>query len=150
MRYQQQTWSCGPAALRNALRTLGKNVSEAQVRKVCGTDQTGTDEVGLMAGARELGFVAVPNHTRDVHTAWAFVRSNVLDGRPCILCMDSWGHWVTVIGIVGERVILIDPARTTKNMQENGVHPLRCRDLQRRWKNPREEEPFYAIAIGRK
>lgn len=148
MRYQGETFSCGPAALSNAFRTLGLRVSEAQVRKASGCTESGTDELGLMAAAREFGFSAVPNHTRDVRGAWAFVRSNVLDGRPCLLCVDTWGHWVTVTGIVGERVIVIDPANTQKNMWENGIHPLRSRDLARRWRNPREDEPFYAIAIG--
>lgn len=125
-------------------------MSEARIRTSAGCTEQGTDELGLIHAAREFGFVAVPNHTRDIHSAWAFVRSNALDGRPSILCVDSWGHWSTVTGIIGERVILIDPARTQENRRENGCHPLRRQDLVRRWKCPREEEPFYAIAIGRK
>jgi ABC-type bacteriocin/lantibiotic exporter with double-glycine peptidase domain len=125
-------------------------VSEAEARKLSNCDETGADESGLMHAAREFGFSAVANHTRDIASAWAFVRSNAMDGRPSILCLDSWGHRVTVIGNAGERVILIDPARTQKNIAENGIHPLRRRDLARRWRHPREEEPFYAIAIGPK
>lgn len=151
MRYQSRPWSCGPAALVNAARALGRRVTEGRVRRLSGSTETvGTDEHGLMVAARELGFSAVPHHSRDAATSWAFVRSNVLDGRPCLLCVDTWGHWVTAVGIVGDRVILIDPANTVKNMAELGVHTMRRSALSRRWRHPREDEPFYAIAIGHK
>ena len=151
MRYQEVTWSCGAAALVNALRSLGARVPEGKVRRLAGTNgDTGTDEHGLITAARELGFSAVPSTSRDTASAWAFVRANVLDGRPCLLCIDSWGHWVTAVGITGDRVLIVDPSNTQKNVWENGVHPLRRSALSRRWRHPREDEPFYAIAIGPK
>lgn len=150
MRYQEHGWSCGAAALVNAARTLGKRVAEGRARSLSGTsEEGGTDEFGLISASRELGLTATPHHSSDSAAAWAFVRSNVLEGRPCMICVDSWGHWVTVIGIVGDRVVVIDPANTKKNMSENGVLSLLRKDLLPRWRCPKEEEPYYAIAVGR-
>lgn len=149
MRYQELSWSCGAAALRSAALVLGKKFSERTVRARAGTDEEGTDEKELIQAARDLGLTATPHHSADKSAAWAFVRANVLDGRPCVLCIDKWTHWVTVVGIVGDKVILVDPANTLKNMSENGVHVLSRPQLSRRWKCPRAQEPFYAIALGK-
>ncbi len=142
-------WSCGPASLVNACRALGKRVAEGRIRALAGTTQDGTDEHGLVRAARGVGLTATPGPTADQNAAWAFVRANVLDGRPTLLCIDSWGHWVTVIGLVGDRVIVIDPSNSKKNARENGVMSLSRTDLLKRWRHPRAEEPFYALAIGK-
>ncbi len=149
MRFQNLPWSCGPAALVNAFRALGSKIAELKVRRAAGcSEEHGADEFGLMAAARELGFSAVPNTSHDVASAWAFVRANVMDGRPCLLCIDSWGHWVTAVGTVGDRLLIADPSNGKRNMYENGVHPFRRQALARRWRHSRVDDPFYAIAIG--
>lgn len=149
VRYQEHPWSCGPSALVNAARALGKRISEKRVRSLAGCTEAGTDESGLIHAARGLGLTATPHHSADSATAWAFVRSNVLEGRPCLICVDSWGHWVTVVGIVGDRVIVADPANTKVNKAENGVELFTRPQLLKRWRCPNEAEPFYALAVGR-
>jgi len=149
MRSQLKSYSCGAAALVNAGRALGKKFSEGKVRKLAGTTEDGTDEVGLIAAARGLGLSATPNWTSDRNAAWSFVRANVLDGRPCLVCIDNWGHWATVIGIVGDRVLLMDPSNSKRNMDELGVHSMSRTELLKRWKHRTQEEPFYAIAVGK-
>lgn len=149
MRTQLRHWSCGAAALVNAVLALGRSTSEGRVRKLAGTTQEGTDEHGLMEAARALGLTATPTSSADSAAAWAFVRASLLDGRPCLLCIDGWGHWATAIGIVGERVIVVDPSNTVRNLKEGGVHVMTRTKLLRRWRNRSEDAPFYAIAIGR-
>lgn len=144
-----RTWSCGPAALVNAARAIGVRVAEGRLRALAGTTEDGTDEHELIAAARGIGLTATAHHSKDQAAAWAFIRANVMDGRPCLICIDQWSHWVTVVGIVGDRIILADPANTKKNQSENGIHPLSRPDLLRRWRCPKEEEPFYAIAVGK-
>lgn len=149
MRYQQRAWSCGPAALVNAARAIGVRISEGRARKLAGTTEDGTDETELIQAVRAVGLTATPHHSKDQPAAWAFVRSNVLEGRPCLICIDQWTHWVTVVGIVGDRVLVADPANTVKNKGENGILSLSRTDLDRRWRCPNEQEPFYAIAVGK-
>lgn len=149
MRYQGLEWSCGPASVVNACRTLGLRVSESRVRSLAGASAGGTDEQQLISAIRSLGLTASEYQGSDMAAAWAFVRSNLMDGKPQLLCIDQWKHWVCAIGMVGQSVIVFDPDRTVKNSRENGVVPMTRRILQRRWRCRNEQEPFYAIAVGR-
>lgn len=149
MRYQEHPWSCGPAALRCAGIVLGEKVSERTIRAKAGSDEDGTDELELIQAARDLGWTATPHHSADKAAAWAFVRASLLDGKPALLCLDQWNHWVCVIGIVGDKVLYFDPANTKKNMDECGITVTSRTSLSKRWRCPREQEPFYAIAIGK-
>jgi len=45
---QTEYWSCGPGAAEIVLNSLGRNVSERQLIQDIGTDQDGTDFVGLI------------------------------------------------------------------------------------------------------
>lgn len=145
-----RTWSCGPAAVVNAVQALGKRVTEGRVRSLAGTtEETGTDEDGLIVAVRGLGLTATAHHSSHSADAWSFIRANAMDGRPCLICVDSWGHWVTVIGTVGDRIVVFDPANTKKNAKENGISVLSRTQLLRRWRCPNEQEPLYAIAVGK-
>lgn len=116
---------------------------------MCGSGPDGTDEAQLIRAVRELGFKATPHEGSDGPAAWAFVRSNVAEGRPCLLCIDGWRHWAAVVGSMGNRVIAVDSARTTRNLAENGVHSLSRPGLIRRWRCRSERNAFYAIAVSR-
>lgn len=149
MRYQQRTWSCGAAALLNAARVLGIRVSERTVRRLSGMTDDGVDEFGIISAARELNMTTSPLETPDRLAAFSVVHSNVLAGRPTILCVDNNTHWVCVGAAAGERVLLIDSANTRRNVAENGIHSIIRRDLLRRWKC-RTNGMYYAIVVGRK
>ena len=150
MRSQQRSWSCGPAALVNICRALGRRVAEGRARVLAGTTKAGgTDELGLISAARSLGLTAAVHSSSDKAAAWAFIRSNVADGRPCLLCIDQWQHWVAAIGVVGDRVLIHDPANTKANVTESGLHPLSRPDVIRRLRHQGEQNAFYVIAIGK-
>lgn len=149
VRYQAEDWSCGPASIINGCRVLGVKASERSVRSLCGTTLNGTDDDQMIAGIRALGLTATPHHSSDAPAAWAFVRSNIMEGRPSLICIDQWRHWVSLIGIVGGLVILADPVDTKSNRSENGIHSLSRPRLVRRWRCRNEDEPFYAIAMGK-
>lgn len=103
----------------------------------------------MIPAIRELGLTATPHHSADAAAAWAFVRSNAMEGRPSLICVDQWRHWVSLIGVVGGFVIMADPINTKSNISENGIHLLSRPQLARRWRCRNEDEPFYAIAIGK-
>ena len=150
VRYQELEWSCGPSAIVNAARALGKRIAERRVRKLAGCKRDeGTDDWQMLDAIRALELVAEPLLTEDRTAAWALIRSSVLAGRPVVICIDNWQHWTTVIGVVGDRVLLVDPTFAKGNQQENGVHSLNKTELLRRWKH-RHLGQWYGIAIGRK
>lgn len=124
-------------------------MSESRVRRLAESGPDGTDEAHLIRAVREMGLKATPHGGSGGPAAWAFVRSNVSEGRPCLLCIDQWRHWVAVVGSLGGRVILADSARSIRNQAENGVHVLSRPGLIRRWRCRNERDAFYAIAVSK-
>lgn len=149
MRYQQKSYSCGPAALLNAIKIFEKKITESKIRKLSSCSEDGTDENGLITAIRQLNYTASTHWSADQTAAWSFIRANVMDGRPCLVCIDQWQHWVTIIGIIGDKVILIDPSNSKKNTSENGVFSLNRFKMIKRLKCSSETQPFYIIAIGK-
>lgn len=152
MRYQQLEWSCGPAAIVNAGRALGIRISERRARKLAGGwkgCRNGTDDWQMLDAIRQLELIAEPLLTEDKTAAWALIRSSVISGRPVIICIDNWHHWTTVVGVVGDRVLVVDPTFARSNQRENGVYSLTKSELLRRWKH-RHLGQWYGIAVGRK
>ena len=55
---QQDVKDCGPACLASISKYYGLRISISKIRELCGTDNSGTNILGLVRGARELGFIA--------------------------------------------------------------------------------------------
>lgn len=106
---QPNKYQCGPFALKYALVMLGVFASEKSLaRKAGSTWWYGTDEIGLEEAAefyncrfkyfrREIGLDAIK-----------VLIQHLKRGFPCILSVDNWGHWLTVINWQQGKFILID------------------------------------------
>lgn len=150
MRYQARPWSCGPAALVNAFRAIGLKYSESRLRSIAGSSQEhGTDEKQLIMTIRMIGMSVVEHSGSDKNAAWAFIRSSIMDGRPCLICIDRWQHWVSIIGMIGNRVIVCDSSNSARNISENGIRSLSRSQLLKSWACPGEDLPFYGMSIGK-
>lgn len=150
MRYQKRPYTCGPSAIVNAARALGIRVAERRVAKLAGSAKHHeTDDWQMLEAIRGIGLIAEPISAENRSAAWAFVKANVNSGRPTILAIDNWSHWVAVIGVCGDRVIIADGTNTSRNHQENGILSLGRLELLRRWMHKGNGE-HYGIAIGRK
>jgi len=153
MKYQRSSWSCGAAAVVNAIRVFGTKVSEYKVRGLAGTTKEGTDEVGIMNAVRALGFTAAPYTSDSSNNAFQWISGQLIHGSPVILCLDAWLHWAVAVGYLGDRVVVIDSSNFSINKKENGVHIFTKNQLMRRWKNSRKsvtEDRLYAIVVGKK
>lgn len=151
MRYQQLTFSCGPGAVVNALRALGVMIDERRVRSLAGTTTNGTDEFGIISAVRALGYTASDFSVKSRNHAWRWLHGALLQGSAVIISVDRWSHWVTCIGLLGDRVVLIDPAKVKSNMRENGVHVLSKDRLIARWRSSRKSKDncYQAICVSK-
>lgn len=145
MRYQQNDYSCGPAAIVNALKCFGRHYRERTVQKLCGTTQEGgTDEKSLLTGIRALNWrvteLKATSRPEAFQKLWT-----VLDDSAALLCVDNDSHWITAIGKIGRRIVIADPKNTVKNRKENGVHVVPAPELIRRWRNAGNE--YYGLVI---
>lgn len=149
MRYQEYSWSCGPCAIVNSCRVFGLKIPERKIRKFSKTSkELGTDEFGIINALKELNFNYIEYKTKSKKEAINWLTGAVTNSQPTILCVDSWTHWVVIVGKIGSRFILVDSTKTKSNIKENGIHFLSSRQLMRRWVS--KEKEMYAIATVKK
>lgn len=154
MQYQRSEFGCGPAAITNAAKAIGVVVRQSRVSKAGGTKVDGTGEEGILQAVRYIGLSCRPYESNDRNSAWEWLHGALIQGRPVLLCLDSWSHWACVIGLLGvEKVILIDSTRSIRNKRQNGVHVLSKSAIMLRWWNARRwadgEKRLYAICVGK-
>lgn len=154
IRYQQNDYYCGPAALQNALKVLRRHVTQDRIAELAGTtEDEGTDEEGLTRAAVALGFGVDPIEASKPMKAWGHLGYSLfVGGRPVILCVDRWSHWVTAIGICGSHVLLAEPGNYGWAKKENGILVVNRDRFLRRWvaaRKVRKRGPaYYGLAVG--
>lgn len=140
--YQSNRASCGPASLHNALEALGVHRTEEELIKLCGQTANGTSARGIIQACGKIGegISAKAFKRRDGDEAaiglWYFVSER---GRPAILCVDQFEHWVAVVGVVGSRFVILDSAETGL------VFYYTAPDLLKRWEGP--NGGYHAIVL---
>lgn len=119
------------------------------MKKAMGTTEDGTDEPAVIEGMRSFGFVVNKYETTDQTAAWAWLKDCLDNERPVIACVMNWGHWVAVIGRIGNRIIIFDSSNTKSNKSEHGVHVLSRKEFIRRWSHSRNGN-CSGISVGKK
>lgn len=145
MRYQEFKAGCGAGAILNALLALGEHQFQEVVHALAEGTSDGIapasirnclDELGY--GTAELKFAASPPALRAL-------RRSVRKCAPVIVCVDDWEHWVTVIGALGERFLVADPA------DNELVVSLSTAQFLKRWlKSGKRKAPYYGISVYRR
>lgn len=139
MKFQSRKFTCGPAAICNALEVYGEYLNESDVAVRCKTTVDGTTSRGLVAGIRSYGYDVIPLKFRDSLEA---LRS-IQDEYPSILCVDSWSHWISVVGRCGSRAVISDSA--SSHLVEFPLWP----ELIARWKYTGSRYEGYRITDKR-
>ncbi len=125
---QPNDWTCGPFALKHALLALGKLVTEDQINAVAQAHWwSGTDEIRLSKAADAFDCGLDLRRRIDAEKARKALASVVRDGTPAILCVDEWGHWITVVGHEKSRFVVLD-----SNM-DPVLNVISWPELRRRW-----------------
>lgn len=158
MKLQPDDWSCGAYSVVNALRSIGIKTHPREVIPVSGTRKdAGTSEQGIIRAVRHFGGIVEEYASSKKRQAWTWLHGSLVRGCPVILCLDSWDHWVSVVGALGERVVLMDSGPKPSNVRELGLHVLAKRTVMTRWWNGRpwvEREGFdhhlYAIQVRKR
>jgi hypothetical protein len=125
---QPNNWSCGPFALKHALIMLGKFVDEKRAARIAGTHWwSGTDEIKLARAARAYD-CRMPGirETNPLHARRELLYA-LKRGYPALLCVDNWGHWITVVGAEKGRFIYMDSRKAPVVRYDS------WRALKKRW-----------------
>lgn len=152
MELQEKKFSCGPSALRAALYMMGRTVTEAALRKWAGTTPDGTDERGMLRALSHYGVRGKEHQLESAKESWKWLRRKLSRGRPVILCVDSWQHWLTVVGTIGGKVLVFDPDSTgNRRKKYSGLRLYTETELAARWAYSDEETKrnvYYGIVVG--
>ena len=152
MKLQERLFSCGPAAMRAALYVLGhKKISEATLRRRAGTTPEGTNEIGLMRAIRSYNHKPKEYQSSARTSSWAWVRNCLKKGKPVLLCIEQWEHWVAAVGLIGGDVLVFDPDSSSgRRKRYSGLEVYNEMELAKRWvyiDEDTEEHIYYGISI---
>ncbi len=137
-------YQCGPFALKYALVMLGRFESEKFIAKKAGSDWWyGTDEIGLEKAANQYDCELISMESEgSTNEILKSLKSNLKKGLPAILCVDKWGHWITVVKHEGDKYICVDSG------ERKVIILLSELELLRRWKFMGEDKtPTYSWFI---
>lgn len=145
MRYQSNRASCGPAALHNALAALGITRSEDELVQLCKQTPDGTSSRNIAKAIQSISTTEQPlrgqtfgfkGANEALVSIWYYVSYL---GRPCILAVDGWEHWVTIIGHLGTRFGVADSANNALVLYYSPD------ELTTRWEGP--NGGYYGIIV---
>jgi len=106
---QPYKYQCGPFALKYALVMLGRFENEREIGKRAGsTWWYGTDEIGLAKAANSFDCNMKYFKREEKTEALAALIIELKNGLPCILSVDNWEHWFTVINYQKNKFIVVD------------------------------------------
>ncbi|NUM62463.1 MAG: hypothetical protein HUU44_10000, partial [Ignavibacteriaceae bacterium] len=126
---QPNKYQCGPFALKYALVMLGIFTSEKSIARKAGSSWWhGTDELGLEEAAKYYD-CRFKYFRREVgQDAIKVLIQHLKRGFPCILSVDNWGHWITVINWQQGKFILMDSSK------DKVIRIYSTKQLLSRWK----------------
>lgn len=102
---QERGFSCGAAAVRNALSVLGIRQDEPYLRAVMGSRPFhGTGDEGFEKAARVLGL----EHEHIVEGSIERLRRELDAGNPCVLDWRHGQHYVCAIAATETHVVFVD------------------------------------------
>lgn len=106
---QPNKYYCGPFALKYALVMLGIFKNEHDIARTAGsTWWAGTDEIGLARAAQKFRCRMDYFRSDRPEEALELLDAELDKGIPCILSVNNWGHWLTVLGYEKNQYIIVD------------------------------------------
>lgn len=105
---QEGSKDCGVCALLSIIRFYGGDVSKEYLREITNTTKDGVSALGLIEGAKKLGFDAV-----GVSGDMTKIEENNLPCLGHVLTNKSYKHFVAIYRIdkKSEKVYIMDPAK---------------------------------------
>jgi hypothetical protein len=126
---QPNKYTCGPFALKYALVMLGVFQNEKKIAAIAGsTWWAGTDEIGLARAANKFKCKMKYFHDEIPESALELLNRELGKNIPCILSVNLWEHWLTVIGHQRNKYIVVDSA------QDKVINILSPKQLLKKWK----------------
>ena len=141
MQLQTTPYTCGPAALVNALGCIGQRLTEQAAAKLARTNVAGTDDNDMLHALRALEYETHVINTKDEDAAWHLLHSQLVLGRPVLLAVEKDTHWAAAVGLLGERVLVADSA------DGDVIKSWEPDELLKWWRGKGRKPTYYGIAV---
>lgn len=108
---------------------LGVFVDEKELSRRAGSTRNGTDEKMLKRAAKSYKCELLEVRKYDEDAAYKAITGYLAKNIPCLICINQWAHWVTIVGFDARRArfVVIDS-------EKNPVVRLPSwNELKRRW-----------------
>ena len=136
-------YQCGPFALKYALVMLGRFESEKIIAKKAGSNWWyGTDEIGLEKAAKYFGCKMKYFRRETGADAIKALTQHLRKGYPCILGVDDWGHWITVVNWQQGKFVVIDSG------SDKVIGIKSANQISRRWKYDDPDSSYFRSYDG--
>jgi len=132
---QPNKYQCGPFALKYALVMLGIFKDEDEIGITAGsTWWAGTDEIGLSRAARRYNCGMKHFQSSNPVDAKRALNQLLKKRIPCILSVNNWEHWLTVIHYSKGKYVIVD------SELDDVIAVLNSKQLIKKWryKDPAE------------
>jgi len=135
---QPYKYQCGPFALKYGLVMLGRFENEKEIGKRAGsTWWYGTDEIGLARAAKSFDCRMKYFRRETPKEAIKVLTNHLKLGLPCILSVDNWEHWFTVINEQQNKFIVVDSGL------DKVIVIYTANQLLKRWKYKEDDTVSY-------
>lgn len=95
--------------MKHALVMLGVFKHEDDIAKIAGSNWwSGTSEIGLQKAARKFNCNMKYLQSSNPDDARRALNEELKKGRPCIMSVNGWEHWVTAVNYSKGNYVLID------------------------------------------
>jgi len=140
---QPHKYQCGPFALKYALVMLGRFESEKSIAKKAGSNWWyGTDEIGLARAARYYNCRLKYFRRETPQDAIKALTQQLRKGYPCVLAVDDWGHWITVVNWQQGKFVVVDSSF------DKVINIYSANQITRRWKYDDPDNSFFRSYDG--
>lgn len=118
---QRDITDCGAACLASVSEYYKLKLPVSKIRQIAGTDQRGTNALGMVKAAEQLGFEA-----KGVKGRPDALPNIPLPAVAHIVVKDMLQHYVVIYGITEKHVKYMDPA-------DGGMHKATIEDFSKMW-----------------
>lgn len=126
---QPNSYQCGPFALKYALIMLGIFKDEDEIGITAGsTWWGGTDEIGLARASRRYNCKMKYFQSSNPNDARRALNELLKKRIPCILSVNNWGHWLTVVSYSKGNYVVVD------SELDDVITVFNSKQLLRKWK----------------
>lgn len=106
---QETPYTCGPASLKNCMLHYKVDVTESEVRKLCGTKKNeGTNEYQLEQAAISLGFKVRFIESKSPNVFKRKLSKGFSEGKVYIVSTEDHNHWISAVEYYNRKIKIVD------------------------------------------